>query len=110
MKRAFHLLPFRALRAVSFILAIGEEKHGRDTWRELPFDVHFDACLSHIAYWASGQKIDPDTGESHLWNALTRLMFCVELEIGNDTLDEEIRRSRANFAPRLSSSPDDLAA
>lgn len=83
MKRAFHLLPFLALRAVSHILAIGAEKHGRETWRNIPIDTHMDAALSHLAYYGSGQKIDPDTGYSHLWNAATRILFCIEIEITN---------------------------
>jgi hypothetical protein len=80
MKRRFDLLPFRALRAVAFIQAIGAEKHQPNTWQALPMEKHLDAALSHLSYWAAGEKID-ETGQSHLWNAATRILFLVEQEI-----------------------------
>lgn len=86
MKRAFHLLPFRALRAVAFIQAHGADKHGPNTWQEVPMEKHLDAALSHLSHWAAGETIDPDTGHSHLWNAATRVLFLVEQEILRDTI------------------------
>ena len=90
MKRAFHLLPWRAIRAIAFIQKHGADKHGPNTWQAIPKGLHLDACLSHIAHWAAGETIDADTGHSHLWNALTRLSYVVEQEIMEDTMAVEI--------------------
>jgi len=94
MPRRFDLIPWLAMRGVAFIVAIGLEKHGRDTWRDLPIETHMDCALSHLAHWNTGQKVDPDTGHSHLWNAATRVLFCVELEMRGSNSGEGVSQTR----------------
>ncbi len=90
--RRFDLLPWHAMRAVAYIQGKGAEKHGANTWQEVPLEQHLSACLSHIAHWGAGETIDGDTGESHLWNALTRLSYVVEQEHMQSTIAQKLQR------------------
>lgn len=89
--RRFDLIPPHAVRAIAYIQGKGAEKHGENTWQDVPMKLHFDACLSHINHWMAGEKIDAETGESHLWNALTRLAFLVEQEHMQSTIANRLR-------------------
>jgi len=93
-RRRFDLIPWTAIREASHILDFGAVKHGIGTWKEIPTEDHLDCAMSHIGYWLDGQKLDPESGRSHLQHALIRLLFAVALEIGNNTIAELIERAR----------------
>jgi len=92
-RRRFDLIPWNAIREASHILDFGAVKHGINTWREIPADVHLDCAISHIGYWLDGQKVDPESGRSHLQHALIRILFAVALELVPDTIAERLRKA-----------------
>ena len=60
------------------ILTDGAQKYGVDNWKLLPDDElhrYQDALLRHINSYFKGEKLDPDTGMSHLYHAACNLMF-----------------------------------
>jgi hypothetical protein len=80
-RRRFDLIPWAAIREASHILDFGAVKHGIGTWKTISAEVHLDAAMSHIGHWLDGQKIDPESGRSHLQHALIRVLFAVALEL-----------------------------
>ena len=73
-------LPPRALLAVGRVLAHGANKYGRDNWRKVD-DVrrYHDAALRHVMQYLSGERTDPESGESHLAHAVCSLMFVLDI-------------------------------
>ena len=60
------------------ILTDGAQKYGVDNWKLLPDDElhrYQDALLRHINSYFKGEKLDPETGMSHLYHAACNLMF-----------------------------------
>ena len=58
------------------ILTRGEERYSARSWMESTKPLaYLDACYRHIAAWNQGDKIDYDSGQSHLLHAAINLMF-----------------------------------
>ena len=75
-KEQWHLLPLDVLRSVVRVLMEGARKYAPDNWKFVtPKERYFDACLRHLTAWQSGEKIDNETGESHLAHAICCLIF-----------------------------------
>jgi len=85
-KRRWDLLPFAALDEVIAVLMHGAERYGEDNWRSVPNwrRRYFSAMMRHaVAYFAAGEKNDPDTGRHHLAHACCCALFLCELELGH---------------------------
>ena len=76
-------VPPRALLAVGRVLAHGATKYGRDNWRKVD-DVrrYHDAALRHVLQYLSGERVDAESGESHLAHAVCSLMFVLDIDEG----------------------------
>lgn len=81
-KARWSLMPWRALRAAVRVLEHGAVKHGEATWATLPYARrdHFDAAQRHLLAWWEGERLDHETGESHLAHAVCRVLFLLALE------------------------------
>lgn len=81
-KTQFHLLPTLAIEKVNRVLMHGAEKYGENNWRAVDNadERYWNAAMRHMFAWISGEKIDSDTGISHLAHAACSLMFLLELE------------------------------
>ncbi len=89
-KPRMDLIPPEVLFALGEILSHGDEKHGERDWEENPstWGKHFAALQRHLWAWWGREPCDPDTGKSHLNNALARISFLTALEsrgLGEDT-------------------------
>lgn len=74
------LLPPRALLAVSRVLALGASKYGADNWTKCQEPARYiGAALRHVFTHMAGEKVDAESGESHLTHAACCLLFLVEL-------------------------------
>lgn len=75
-KPMWRLLPFRELREVVDILTFGVKKYAVDNWKKvIPPERYIDAAFRHFTSWVEGEKIDPETGKSHLAHAVCNLLF-----------------------------------
>lgn len=75
-KPMWRLLPFRELREVVDILTFGVKKYAVDNWKKVtPPERYIDAAFRHFTSWIEGEKIDPETGKSHLAHAVCNLLF-----------------------------------
>lgn len=70
----------RALRRIAAVSLMGYEKYGEwGGWAKVPdaSERYADALLRHLSAYTTGEKIDPESGLSHLahaaWNALAIL-------------------------------------
>lgn len=58
------------------ILTRGEERYGSNSWQQSTKPLaYLDACYRHIAAWNKGERLDSDSGQSHLLHAAINLMF-----------------------------------
>jgi len=76
-KPRWDLLPLSLLTPVVRVLTFGARKYADDNWQHVPNARrrYFAACMRHLAAWQSGEKRDPESGESHLAHALCCLIF-----------------------------------
>jgi len=75
---AFHLMPPQALLEVAGVLKRGAETYGEGNWSLIPEDEHINHAVGHLYRYLSG-----DRSEQHLTNAACRLLFALELSIGD---------------------------
>ena len=66
------------LEGVSRVLTYGANKYSPDNWRKVEDERYWDALYRHLLSYHKGQKVDEETGESHLYHALCCLMFLAE--------------------------------
>lgn len=85
-KPQWSLLPFKALREVVDVLTYGARKYAPDNWKKVPNakQRYTDAGFRHFTAFASGEKLDPETGKSHLAHAMCCLLYLLAFEIGED--------------------------
>jgi hypothetical protein len=81
-KPMWNLLPFKALAQVVGVLTYGARKYAPENWRKVanPRERYFAAALRHLVAWKGGEKIDPESGLSHLGHALCCLLFLCDLD------------------------------
>jgi hypothetical protein len=84
-KLRWDLLPWDALESLARVMTLNIQKHGEDSWRELknPCQLHWTAIMRHLIKWWRGEKIDPETGESHLAHAGCRILFLISVSRNN---------------------------
>lgn len=72
--------PF-ALRQVAEVLTFGAEKYEAHSWRSVPDGErrYTEAMLRHVFKYLEGERLDEESGLSHLAHAATNLMFLMEL-------------------------------
>jgi hypothetical protein len=83
------LIPTEALHAMATVHTHGAVKYGRDNWRGgMPHTRLYDAIQRHLQAWLAGEDIDPDSGNPHLWHALTSLGMLVWMVACRPDLDD----------------------
>lgn len=63
------------LAEVEAVLAFGMTKYPAAGWDRIPVSDHIYAAISHAVKHLRGERIDSDSGLSHLGHASTRIMF-----------------------------------
>lgn len=76
-KRRWDLAPWQQIGAVVDVLGHGAAKYGEGNWQHLERfeDRYFAAIMRHMTAWKSGERIDPDSGLSHLAHAACSVLF-----------------------------------
>lgn len=87
-KDPWQLLPWDALRVITYILRYGADKYEPRNWeRGMDYDRLFRAAIEHLVSWwerddkGRGPGMDPETGYSHLWHAACCVLFLITYEI-----------------------------
>jgi len=81
-KLQWTLLPFRAINEVLEVLAFGAKKYAADNWKIVPEarTRYVDAAFRHLTDWHLKERIDGETGKSHLAHAICCLLFLLWFE------------------------------
>ena len=88
-KPPISLISTKALIEEAKVMAYGEKKYGRDTWRGgFAYSRLLDAALRHILAYNDGEDKDAETGISHLAHARCCLGFLLEQEVTHKELDD----------------------
>lgn len=80
-KARYELLAPEFLDGTAQILTFGAAKYEDRNWEKgMKWSRVFGAMMRHMWAWWAGQKLDSETGKSHLWHASCCLMFLVAYE------------------------------
>ena len=81
-KLQWTLLPFRAINEVLEVLAFGAKKYAADNWKIVPEarTRYVDAAFRHLTDWHLKERLDGETGKSHLAHAICCLLFLLWFE------------------------------
>lgn len=66
------------IEGVAKVLTLGASKYAPDSWKTQvsePERRYYAAALRHLVAWKKGEKMDPESGLSHLYHAACNLMF-----------------------------------
>lgn len=75
-KSPLSMLPYGSLKAIAAVMEHGRKKYGRDNWRKgIEWSRVVDAALRHIGAFYDGERIDPESGLSHLAHAGCNVLF-----------------------------------
>lgn len=81
-KPRWDLLNFSLVRSIVTVLTYGARKYGPNTWQKVPNGEarYLAALMRHLDAYQSGERLDPESGISHLWHAFCNLYFMVWFE------------------------------
>jgi len=86
-KARIDLIPASTLFALGEIFRFGSEKYGDHNWRKgIKNSRLFAAVMRHMWQYWGGETLDKESGESHLWHAITNISMMIE----NDNLRPEL--------------------
>ena len=75
-KNRWDLLPWEEVEEVVQILTFGSKKYEDNNWQHVfPRSRYVAAGMRHFIAWIKGEKIDPESGKSHLAHAVCCLLF-----------------------------------
>ena len=76
-KTRFDLVDTEFEEAVAEVLTYGANKYAPDSWRHIEDAVnrYYASLRRHINAYRKGEKIDPESGLSHLAHAACNIMF-----------------------------------
>jgi tRNA(Arg) A34 adenosine deaminase TadA len=74
------LIPATTTRALAEVLTAGARKYKPNNWRECTDLTRYEAALKrHLLAHDEGETHDAESGQPHLWHAITNLAFLIEL-------------------------------
>jgi len=80
-KLRYGLIPPSATKALASVLTYGAKKYKPNNWKQADdTDRYVDALYRHLESWRSGEKVDKESGLSHLSHALTNIAFLIHFE------------------------------
>lgn len=75
-KLQWHLVDFKALEPMVKVLMYGAGKYAPDQWKNgLSLKETRDSMIRHIVALASGERIDSESGETHIGHLLCNALF-----------------------------------
>lgn len=86
-KLRYSLLPWVAITAIVKVLEFGAtKKYKIDSWQDLADGErrYFDAAMRHLIAHRRGERLDSESGLSHLSHAACNLVFLIWLDEDKD--------------------------
>jgi len=83
------LIPTELIEGVGKVLTFGAEKYTENGWKDVPGAEprYYAALLRHLVAYRKGERIDPESGLSHLEHAACNIAFLLYLD-GQETSTE----------------------
>ena len=92
-KPRMELLSRHALEAEARVLAFGAQKYDADNWRKgMAWRRLVGAAFRHLAAFADGEDVDPETGLSHLAHLRCCAGFLIEYQTFGLGVDDRHKR------------------
>lgn len=68
--------------SIAEVLRLGAIKYKENSWKQVDdaLNRYYGAAMRHLLQWRKGEKLDKETGLSHLTHAACNLMFIMYLE------------------------------
>lgn len=65
------------LEGLGAILTLGAAKYAAENWKQCPepFERYYSALQRHLVAFAKGQRVDKESGLSHLYHAAACIQF-----------------------------------
>lgn len=84
-KPTFDLIPPHIELEVAKVLEFGERKYGADNWKhvENAKRKYIAAARRHLNAHQRGERLDPESGLTHIAHAICSLMFLGEFDLAN---------------------------
>jgi len=81
-KLRWDLLPIDCIEEVVKVLSMGAKKYSANNWQlvEDGENRYYAALMRHLAASRMGEKIDPESGLSHLSHVMCNVVFLLWLE------------------------------
>jgi hypothetical protein len=85
-KNRWDLLPIEHVESVVRVLTMGATKYGDNNWQlvENAQERYYAAAMRHLVEWRKGNKIDNESGESHLAHVMCNLVFLMHFDKKSD--------------------------
>ena len=80
-KPDYSLLPFAAVDEVVKVLTYGAAKYDRFNWEKVEAVRYQAATMRHFSTHMQGEKLDPESGISHLAHAICSLLYLLDFEL-----------------------------
>lgn len=81
-KARFDLIEPEFEEDIAFILTMGANKYVPNSWQHVDdrANRYYAALRRHINAWRKGEKVDSESGMSHLAHAACNIMFLMHIE------------------------------
>ena len=73
-------LPWEEVEKIVEVMMYGANKYVMDSWKSVASERYEAAMIRHYVSWKKGEKIDKESGLSHLAHMACNLMFVMWLE------------------------------
>lgn len=95
-KLRWDLLPIDCIEDVVKILTFGANKYDDNNWQQLEKgeDRYYAALMRHLSANRQGEKIDSESGLSHLAHAMCNVVFLLWLEKNKTIHTEKAKNSK----------------
>ncbi len=69
------LMPWKELEETLEVLEFGAKKYSRDNWKHVEPARYERAAMRHLISYVTGEKLDPESGKSHLAHLMCNVLF-----------------------------------
>lgn len=88
-KLPMELIAPEFVTGIAAVLKFGAGKYDERNWEKgMKWGRVFGAIMRHLWVWWGGEKVDPESGLSHLWHAACGIMFLIAYEERNTGEDD----------------------